>query len=523
MKYPSLALGICLFTLCLPGVAFAQLGPLTNQGFASALAHGHSLDSSVAPGHFGLFLKPPAHQPLIPIGDTYPVFQDGASYSLDSLFGDFAPFVDINGHSTGSDDIADFVEGAGTPTLDGGRWMHVTVSFDNSATGLPGSLIRRRTNVQGGRTTPGSDLIGYYFSDSAAIDQSYIGSTFLEQAAEDIGYSVAQDIDALDWSMGVMGSSSASSWPAGLFSGGNAYYFSITQASAEAINQQAGSLGFFAKDAGGNSVRANAATIYLISWEPSSNGQPPFSWNSEIVEYQTASELQLDLARDDVDALAVNASTGVTIFSTRIRPEIQAVPQLQVYQTGWRAPEALKDNGVPVTSKIGSSDDTDDIDSVAIIDPEIDQADVPTFASHLASPGPVDGLGGVIGSAQGPDTMGLSVTRGRWVPNRVGVDEYHFAQVSGWGYGHPVDGTIRIYQSFDYQPYDPGAGATWQCIDSKPRFRTDSVTNFRLPLPSGPSIPNEHLAIAYRATFIPNQGLTSTTNSVTALIGSPGP
>ena len=454
--------------------AVAQTGSNERRDPASALAAGFSVRS----GSDAQLMKGPGRQLTVPTGWTRMRFPTGPDYTSSKLFGSLAPYVIVDAMSTGSD-IIPTPDGNGVPNLiSNGRWMGLVASVRNDSAGLQNSLIEEAR--QGGRSN-GSDLFSHYFQESSGIDSNLAGGTFVSQTQElmAISGSALEDIDALDFGLGVR---SFGGLPAGsdpLFVEHDSFYFSVTPQSALILNAVTGSQ--FATDQFSNPVPAHAADVYHLDWTGS-------QWTGPYLyrDWQTLGLLTVD----DIDALAVDPIRGTTIFSTQV---VDQRSQLLINEFVWGTqPLATRESGTTVvskvTEKVGGVDDTTDIDAVCILDPTEF-----TYSAYFGTP-----TAWLSGTAL-HSPMGLSVTRtGRIGPDSdafvgtpVGVDTLHI-QLSGRR-GNPLSKSlVTFYMS---KNFDPAAGwqqATWKAI-SEPMWRYDEGTEktitfeYQIPVPDAPA------------------------------------
>ncbi len=482
----------CLVTFATP--ASAQLGPFPRQGFTGSMAHSHFVGGSLSNPSDSMAIKAPGPQPGGPVTWNPVLFPATPDYSLEAMFPNLWPMVRVDGHSSGNDDITPFVfdtlTGYWRPQLAQARWMQLTVSVKNSASGAPGSIIRRRTNLDPPRRrTPGADLIGYYFAESFNLDQSLLGKTLLEQASESSGYFDNEDICALDWGLGVLNTSSTGTPPELLFTNEGQYFFTITRDSADLINATLGASApqQFAYS-GSSQVQACGGTIYEMEWDGAQWSQP------EV--YRSADDLGLDPEVDEVDAVAVNPLSGTVIFSTQYVP---GVSQLQVHNAGWTISQPVWDDGF-VARKLGANDDGDDIDSVAIIDPGTESPS--SFATHIATPVPDH-----LGSSDADKTMGLSVTRGVRVGGYNGTDSLYL-QVSGWGLAAPQKSRVYVYVAYDYDPLDPD-NATWRWAGTYLRSKIQDTVDVIVEQPDPFLAATAELQVFRAVAFSANGSLIS--------------
>lgn len=445
----------------------AQISPQQASGIHSSLAAGLSLDEATRPAGNAeqTLLKAPLNQASAPAEFSTLSLVGATDYSVAALFfslGDVASVVEIDAHSTGNDLMPPFaVRSVGSgcyPNL-GNRWMSISVSVTNGSQGLPNGLIHdRRQGQMGARTTPGSDILSYYFADSQGIGSSLVNRTLIEQAAEVISYGGAgnlANVDALDWGMGVLSHAQASS-PVLIFPNRDRFYFSISASCVDEVNSACSDN--FAWH-GSALVPAHAAAIYESIWDGQGWGMPKV--------YRTPVELGLG-ADDDLDALGVNATNGVTVYSTQIvtgRSQLladnghdPAFPSLAGNRTVFS-----DDDGPKVTRKIKVIDESDDIDAVCISDPEAG-----IYCRYLATP--------VFGEAK--DFMGLSATRAR--DPKAGHETIH-VQVSGWGGAYPEASTVVLW----YCLVPVGASlqnAQWSALAIEARSSLEDYTEITIDL-----------------------------------------
>jgi hypothetical protein len=337
--------------LVLAPLASAQIGGSQPQGLASGLASGMSLEAVNRIGLETTWVKAPLDQSKPPPAWDPADFPNSPDYSIQGLFGSLAPLVELDAHSTGNDLIAPLTA-SGVPNLeDFDLWLGVVASVTNGALGQQGSFIDERRQATIGRTTPGADLLSFYFEESTGIHPSLLGTTFIEQASEDIGFQGDEDVDGLDFALGVL-SHSQRIHPTLLFPFVGSFFFSLEPGCVDAVNNA--TAGSFALD-GSTWVEADAATIYEVTWS-ATTGQ----WSTRSV-YLGPDDLGLDADNDDVDAVAVNIGVGTVIFSTQVVP---GRSQLQVYDPA-QGVFALRDAGDNLTTeRLGAIDDTDDVDAV---------------------------------------------------------------------------------------------------------------------------------------------------------------
>jgi len=435
-------------------IASAQLSS-TNQGPASSLAAGLSLPPA---GTAEVTLaKAPLDQTSPPPAWSRALFPTGTDYSLTAMFGALAPYIQIAGHSTGNDNIPE-LSGEGVPNVAGRTWMGVIVSVNNAAVGTPGSLIDRRRHLTSGRLTPGSDLLAYYYDESVNLAPALVDATVVEQSSEALGFSGNEDVDALDFGLGVTSYARGTSSTL-FFTNTSDYFFTLDPACITLLNENA--VGGFT-DSG---LEANAATVYRLEQLPGG------TWEPKPSEYRSPDDLGLDPDEDRIDALAVDPGTNVTIFSTQLHPERS---QLRVhgYIQGVGYVWDLKNNqDQKVTFRIGSNDGTDDVDAVCVIDPENQ------VGSHLACPRDL-----AYGAPFSTQPMGMSITRSR---SPAGVDLLHF-QLTGFGPHPPADSLVTLQLSV------PNYAPAWADLGTFLRPASSSTWELTAPIP--PNFQYNHVA-----------------------------
>ncbi len=421
-----------LLGIVLCGPAFAQNGP------SSVLAGGISLHEN-APGAFQdeMLLKRPqstGHAELYTTRHTESV----TDYTLQALFPDYHDVIEIDAHDSGNGMIPNLsvtAVDANAPDLAAiHSWLELVVSYDNDAVGLPGSLIEQRRSMTQGRNTPGADLIGYMFANSIGLDPQVTGHTFMEQRAEILGFNGNEDVDAFDFGIGVV-TYAQETQRSTLFTCQTAYYFSLSPDCVAHVNNRAQSMSTTFALGG---VSADPVTIYLILWDGN-------AWSDPAVAY-TPEMLQLDpAAGDNVDALALDASRDNVIFSTQLRPDISQLRLLDydpiANPPGAKVVDLGDGQGGLATHRLGSNDDSDDLDSACVVDPEAHM-----LASHMGAPVDLTGSAGGVPAAKG--ALGLSATRGFDAQDQERI----FLQVSGFDKGNPsVDWVVFYSVLQDFQ------------------------------------------------------------------------
>ena len=320
-------------------------------------------------------------------------------YSLAAMFPTYASVIRIDAHDSGNGFIpvtSPTSPDPNAPDLGAAEsWLEIVISVDNDAVGLQNSFIARRALVTNGRTTPGADIIGYVMDGSVGIDPDIVGRTVMEQVAERSGLGGDEDIDAFDFGMGAIHFGQVPN-PAVFFTNDEEFYFSLDPSCIDDVISASPS-GFFTPG-----ELPNTATIYRITWNGSTWSDPePYVWDTE---------LDLDgspTGADNVDALAVDPVRNTVVYSTQIKTGHSQLKFMALDATspvGSRVTH-LSDlgdgSGGLATTRLGSNDETDEVDGVCIVDPETDM-----FGTFLGTP---------LAQAVPGHELGLSTTL--WVPD----------------------------------------------------------------------------------------------------------
>jgi hypothetical protein len=464
MRHLSIATSLLLASAS-SSVARAQTAP-AQRGLASSLAATLSLGDAGRGAAEATLAKAPGNQSNAPGTWGTQSFTFVNDLSLSALFGARASLVEIDAHTSGNDFIPNLGDN-GEPILTQ-SWLSLIVSVDNQSQGTEGSLIRRAAT--GGRQ-PGADLIGYYFWGSQGIDSQLVDRTVLEQTRADLGFqSTTREVDALDFGSAVLAFARGSR-VSPLFTRQGDYFFSLTKQSAANLPKFATS--------GLDTVDADGATIYGVTMGAS-------GWGTPYV-YLSANTLGLDPAVDETDALAIDPSNGVVVFSTARDVKATYSDQLLAYQAGKGVKPLKNGRGDLVVDKI-DLDDLDDVDGLCIIDPESNQ-----LATHLGTP-----QGSI---PYGPVPMGISATRSGDL-STPGFDWLH-VQATGWGSGDPDPATVQFWWTIDDTRIAP-ENASWSALSPfLPRQPEEEALGFSVQIPSDLNQPN----VSIVAVQINSQGI----------------
>ncbi len=460
-----------VLSLAAASTAHAQINPNNRQGPGSALAAGLSLD--VPAGQERTLVKAPGNQLSPPTQWQRSQFQYGPDFSLQAMFSALAADIEIDAHSTGNDVIPK-LDAQGVPHLTRSgqeSWLGVVVSMGAhqsgaDAQGLPGSNVERARNS--GRSNR-SDLFSFYFDESSWIHPTLRGTALVEQSREDLGFPSGgtEDIDALDFGLGVTSFAGATT-PSLFFSRRGDFFFSVTPACVPNLGSK------FALNGNAQEVPADPGVVYHITWSPA------LGWSPKPSIYRTLDELGLDDG-DDLDALAVDMGNDTTVFSTQL---VAGRSQLLVHDVArGNGHTELQNHPTPTTkakttTKIGSIDDTDDIDAVCIYDPrEL------ALGTHMGTP---TGWADLTGVGQ---PLGISITRAESISEDG--REALLIQTTGWGGTTPSNAQVFLWISADYDPLLPWSNATWHLVDTtgKPRRLAENATEFIIDIPPNVSMP----------------------------------
>ncbi len=446
---------IFLVMACTSSTALAaQQGPFN--GPAGSLPAGLSLSGATGGANDPTYVKPAAGiGPAMALHD--PISGEVPDFTMSGLFPDYWDVLEIDAQSSGNATIHDVAESSNPPhpDLSGAQgWMELIISVDNDSLGTPGSLIANRVAQSSGRSTPGSDLFGFFQEGSTGVHSSLPGRTLLEVSAERFGFTNEEDMDAFDFGIGLL-SLDPTHEPDSFFRFKNQFFFSLSPDCVVAVNARAALLGKPFAQPGGP---ADPASIYVVRRE---NGV----WGTPEV-YMEASVLELDPLMDNVDGLEVDPVRENVVFSTQphpLRSQLRYLDFDSKASVPVRNLSDLGDGGGGLAShRLGSSEDTDDIDAVCIIDPKVVNKKVrltPAFpgvqtlsltgSPNLATlPVPDESQAstqlGIPTDAptkfSNPVPIGLSVTRS-WSPSG---HQLHF-QATGFGEAPPSAGVISFF------------------------------------------------------------------------------
>lgn len=393
--------------------------------------------------------------------------------------------IAIDAWSTGNDLLPPISSDGVIQVTNSGNWAAVTVSFTDdtpgTGSGSTADLIQQRADrfPSGGRTGPGADLYTYYLPGSSVIAPRLVGKTVVEQAAEHIGVGSSDDIDALDFGMGVF-SFQGSRENDRMYQRYSVLYFSLSRDSAIDLNNhymgEETVTPHFAQTSEGSGTwvsSVNPAAVYAVSWDESNR-----SWSDPFV-YRTCDEvLNLDLVADptadastyDVDALAVSHAQGpneqsFVIFSTSpggqtglpMASQIM-VSMLGAGPAGEDVTAVLKDDDGPsvIAEKVGSGDHTKDVDALCISDPHQNE-----FDTHLGYAVDEVITGGLPFIYDEP--LGISIARvgppiAYASPGVVAFSpqEELVIQVTGLSHPNDIGGLIQLFMRFSSDTALPG-------------------------------------------------------------------
>ena len=490
--------------------ALAQLphpiAPQILHGPAGTLASGLSISADTRHAPSGpqsipdhVFLRPPS----LAFGAPYPwtatttVAYGEVPYSLQAMFPNHWSTIEIDAHCTGRAMIPPItpqggVDMSGYPWSE--RWFGLVVSVSNDSLGEPGSVFEMMRGGPSGTRALGSDLVSHYWEDSHGIAGALIGSTLLESSREDMGFPLDEDVDALDYTIGV------NYFTPGLlsrffFEETGQYLFSVSKEWA----RSAAAAGFLPAGA-----LPDPAAIYRIQWLGPATG-----WSQPMV-HKTRAELGLyPLSNplgefEDIDALAVGSPDRVIYSSKRAAGHNQV---LVYWGVPLASPVSLKANDTTLASVALGLRDDDEMDGTCPIDPEPANTLGNTFGT------PTEQLfGRVPGPWNGPP-MGASTTLISSVDASNQLNGLALIlELSGWGNSSPRSGSVDLYVNFG----SPGNETAYSVVASYARNASQDVMEFPILLP--PTFPSTAVgfAFAFRPAGFTLPEATSLTSRVQA-------
>ena len=467
----------------------AQATNWPHQGAASGLAAAISLESTPTISE-GIRIKAPLDQSAPPMNWTRTQFSSGPDYSLPAMFGSaLAPWVEIDAESSGNDLFPAPLAGSppsGELDFSAGRWLSLTISIKNSSPVVSQSVFDA-IKMADINDPLGADLVSYYFHASSGLDPSLIGATLPAQLRQQIRLTNGEEIDALDFGIGVLLHSGYQTGSR-FFPHTTNYYFSLDPSCIAAINS-------LLKNKFANGKPADASTVYRLGWSTLSGWSLP-------TEFCTSSTLNLG-ETDNLDALCVNESALTTAGSTRIIFSTQlktGVSQLRVYdsQTTPGGPVDLMTRLdattlVPATEALGtkgtSNDDTTDIDALCGIEPESGFYDflygTPTSVPLFFGQGFLNPLG--ISVSSSGDTS-------------IGVTSQLNVQVTGLTSVSPGSGVVTLLIRHDTNTNS----SVWLPVTTVARMAGEDSVEFTILNPALPG-----LTFSLAAAYIDNGGALS--------------
>lgn len=391
-----------------------------------------------------LRLKGPMNQPNGPAPWT-PVATGPSPFMPDftqgELFGDNEDIIEIDAHSAGTD-MTPWPDAEGAPDVSAtaDNWLMWAVSVSDSTIGAANGYINSINSLPNSRPV-GAEIISFYASGNQNLARNFVGQNAVEATAFSMGYDGTgpgtEDIDALDYAIGVLTYDPSGQASSFLFNNILTYYFSVTPQTVINWNAKYPMGGqTFAYD---NTVvpsqkinEPHPGDIYVMTW----NGT---DWNP-IELYRSHTDLGLPTEGGDVDALSVNTHNGVIVFSTPQDPNV-AVPQLWINTGSASSTVELTDlapdgTRTRVVDRLDLTDDKDDIDALCGIEPEtVDTFDrlcgVPSSSWAYTPHFPSDAA-----------MMGVSVERAVLTPGGPTMVTF---QVAGWGAAGPVSGDLYLF------------------------------------------------------------------------------
>lgn len=505
-------LAVTSLALALVSTSEAAAAPVQVRGMTSVWSVALSADKGATSGAMvdPMLLKLPTNQGSAPgpwtyitnIGSPTPVIPD---YSMTAIFGSDADIVEIDGHSAGGD-LIPWPDSMGAPAVSQAtdNWLAYVLSVKDGAEGAPESYIE--SVAQSNRPT-GAELLGFYASGSQNIATALVGQATVEHTAFSLGYdgteSGTEDIDALDFNIGINTVESPILGAEWMFPNTNAFYFTITMDTVGDWYTRHGATPFATY--GGLTREPRPGDIYAVYWQGS-------SW-SDVDLYRSEEDLGL-YPYENVDALSVSTYNGVVIFSTPLGGMYQDRPQLLINTgTAGTTTELMdRDSGgnyVPVTDQVDLSQGKDDVDGVCGIDPEGKSQYDPSGGIPVTSA--TQSLIPQLANILGDDPMNLSLQRGALAAG--GVDHIS-VQISGWGNSTPANGEIVLFLYDNVEPMMPNVDPfapfqnqwglwitpTWTPFAPLPRSISQDQWELSIPF----AIPSVGRNLAVVAAFVVN-------------------
>lgn len=433
----------------------------TMVGAASEFAAGISFTGSTNSDDV-IRLKAPGNQQIVPPGFDPANFPAGTpDYRIEVMF----PYLtaaqlrdlDINAMST-DNPIPDILP-SGVPVLQN-MWMSVNVSFDEFTAGNDGSLLN--TRFQNPNITSGSDIYGHYVDGSAMIASNLVGETLLEIGAPKIR-AAGNEIDALDFGLGLMLHRQVTSAPVILSGNVFDFYFSISYQSAGALS---------APNTFPGIPQVEADSVYRVTWRQVGNA---WGW-SNPVEVFSLQDFGVE-SEEDIDALSYSSRFGgIFIFSTD-REGSGTRPQFEVYKNAWGASgpvELMADASTTMLQAFEVDEDPYvDPDGICILDPEVGfgvydhWVGTTTDSPFIQSTVPWMNVSACMQGSQS-------------TPGPI----FYRALVSGVPTGFPIWVSI----SLDYDPANTTYMGSWSTPDLNNPVGyadADGMLEFVLPIPAG--------------------------------------
>jgi hypothetical protein len=419
----------CLVALC--GLAIAQVPPASL--YEPRGPHAAIPLAICLPNNGGVILHKEANdQGAPPPPFVTPATAGIAPFTAASMFGVFAPLVDIDAIATGNDLIPLNNNWEVVPGPDG--WVAALFSVRAGTAAANDGIVWLRMPVSNGA---GGDIFGVFVYDSntdpntEGVPDELVDRVRLEQGANHLGFTPPPpypDVVALDpfiprIAEGLHNNNSNSYLVNNplITTGTSSYvrvefYFSLTMASADAVSlAMSGAQPWISGIPAGR--RLTGADILLMTW----NG---VNWSNPSV-FRSFEQLEQDAAKD-IDALAVDVVGGHTVFSFRGSREVLA--NRPSFPTGPRTRPVRRSSGVPIDFV-----NTADVDSICAFDPE-------RAEFHRLHGIPVA-------------TQGVAPAIGLSIAAKNDLAGYHVL-VSGWK-GAPQSGTITLWASIADGPAAP--------------------------------------------------------------------
>jgi len=374
-------------------------------------------------------------------------------------------------------DLTDFGFGAtssgndGNPSTNGGevdlgsRWLAINLSISNASGVVWPAFPVDASGKQGAVTAT------YFMSQSTVIWPNTLGVLQLNRTGAEMSVPTGGDVDTLDSGIALMHANPGLHIPT-FVPNRTHWFFSVSH---DWVYPNHGTVrranlppNFALSKSGQSQLPPDPAVVYHMIWDVDHWKQPQVFLDRsdlgliDLVPNAPNAPTPPGYHAEAVDALMIGfdgiTNTHGIYFSTRMNPWAPGRNQLQTLEAN--GPVPLLDNGVPVTTRVGTGTDKD-IDSACGWDPEIAPHD--TVASHF--------VGIPVGFNWGPGNpfappalhtpMGLSVSR-RTAVTASGTRSFLVFECTGrGGSGNTGDCVVQLMVSGNQVDWMPIMTTPW--------------------------------------------------------------